>query len=57
MTHSITDVLFENITMVEPQQFAIWIGPAQQEGQPCSLLWPHADAECRMSGYQVSDLF
>ena len=50
---SITDILFENITMIEPQQFAIWIGPAQQSGQPCSLLWPHKDAVCEMSGYQT----
>jgi hypothetical protein len=50
---SITNVLYENITMYEPQQFAIWIGPAQQTGQPCSLLWPHLHAECKMSGYQI----
>ncbi len=50
---SITDILFQNITMYEPQQFAIWIGPAQQTGQPCSLLWPHMKAECKMSGYQI----
>lgn len=52
---SITDVLYENITMIEPQQFAIWIGPAQQTeaGAKCSLLWPHAHAECVMSGLQI----
>ena len=49
----ISDVLYENITIIKPQQFAIWLGPAQQAGQHCSLLWPIVDkAECRMSGYQ-----
>eukprot|EP01038_Epipyxis_sp_PR26KG_P006617 gene6617-9084_t len=51
---SITNILYENITMDAPQQYGIWIGPAQQTGQPCSLLWtitPHA--ECIMSGYQM----
>jgi hypothetical protein len=47
-------VLYENITMDRPQQFAIWIGPAQQTGQPCSLLWPIVDnAKCQMSGTQT----
>ena len=43
----IEDVLFENIVMDEPEQFPIWIGPAQQadsvnicEANPCSLCWP-----------------
>lgn len=48
----ITDVLYENIVMDEPEQWAIWIGPAQQcdgcsatelcsiKGGPCSLCWP-----------------
>jgi hypothetical protein len=51
---SISNVLYENITMDNPEQYAVWIGPAQQTGQPCSLLWtktPHA--ECKMSGYQT----
>jgi hypothetical protein len=31
----------------------VWIGPAQQTGQPCSLLWPYADrTQCIMSGFQ-----
>ena len=46
------DVLYENIVMDEPEDFAIWIGPAQQcdgcgatdicstDGGPCSLCWP-----------------
>jgi len=51
---SISDILYQNITMDAPQQYAIWIGPAQQSGQPCNLLWPTVDrAECRMSGYQT----
>jgi polygalacturonase len=51
---SISDILYENITMDNPEQYAIWIGPAQQTGQPCSLLWTVTDnAECHMSGYQT----
>jgi hypothetical protein len=51
---SISNVLFENILIDKPQQFGIWIGPAQQTGQPCSLLWPILDkATCLMSGYQT----
>lgn len=51
---SISNVLYQNITMDRPQQFAIWIGPAQQTGQPCSLLWPiTANATCSMSGAQT----
>lgn len=51
----ITDILYENITIQEPEQWAIWIGPAQQVvsqltaqadsadicyADPCSLCWP-----------------
>ena len=51
---SISDILYENITMYNPEQYAIWIGPAQQDGQPCSLLWNLIDkAECLMSGFQT----
>ena len=51
---SISDILYENITIDSPQQYAIWIGPAQQTGQPCSLLWPYADrSQCIMSGFQT----
>ncbi len=51
---SISDVLYQNITMMNPEQYAIWIGPAQQTGQPCSLLWNLTpNAECRISGYQT----
>lgn len=49
----VTDVLYENIVMDAPEQWAIWIGPAQQcdgcditdlcstNGGPCSLCWPN----------------
>ena len=51
---SISNVLYENITIDKAEQFPIWIGPAQQSGQPCSLLWPEAShAECLMSGFQT----
>ena len=51
---SITDITYENLVMDNPQQFAIWIGPAQQTGQPCSLLWPITPhATCDISGYQT----
>lgn len=48
----ISDVLYENIVIDEPEQFAIWVGPAQQcdgcglsnvcstDGGPCSICWP-----------------
>jgi len=51
---SITDVFYYNITMDRPQQYPIWIGPAQQTGQPCNLAWPQVEkAQCIMSGYQT----
>jgi hypothetical protein len=44
---SISDVLYENIVIDEPTQWAIWIGPAQQSdssdlcaAHPCSICWP-----------------
>ena len=54
----ISNVLYENIYMEAPEQFAIWIGPAQQSdssnlcaAHPCSICWPQlADyVECAMS--------
>jgi hypothetical protein len=43
----IEDVTYENIVMDAPEQWAIWIGPAQQSdsrdvcaAHPCSLCWP-----------------
>lgn len=51
---SISNVLYENITMDSPEQYGIWIGPAQQTGQPCSLAWTLVPrAECLMSGFQT----
>ena len=37
MTASITDIYYQNITITQPEQFAIWIGPAQQAGQQRSF--------------------
>jgi len=43
----ISNVLYENIYMDKPEQFSIWIGPAQQSDSsqlcaehPCSICWP-----------------
>ena len=38
----ITNILYDNITMDEPEQVPIWIGPAQEldSANACSLLWP-----------------
>jgi polygalacturonase len=48
----IADVTYENIVIDAPEQWAIWIGPAQQcdgcsatnicstDGGPCSICWP-----------------
>jgi len=54
----ISNVLYENIYMESPEQWSIWIGPAQQSdsnilcaAHPCSLCWPQLDylgAECNM---------
>ena len=54
----ISNVLYENIYMDSPEQFAIWLGPAQQSdssdlcaAHPCSLCWPQLEslgAECNM---------
>lgn len=44
---SVSDVTYENIVIDAPEQFAIWIGPAQQSdsnnlcaAHPCSICWP-----------------
>ena len=44
---SISNILYENITIINPSQYGIWIGPAQQADSrfichpnPCSLCWP-----------------
>lgn len=46
-TSLVEDIFYENITIMEPQQWPIWIGPAQQADSrnpchpnPCSLCWP-----------------
>jgi hypothetical protein len=46
-TGIIEDVTYENIVIDEPEQAAVWIGPAQQSdsdnpcaAHPCSLCWP-----------------
>lgn len=49
---SISDILYENITIVEALQFSIWIGPAAQLGNEdtCSLRWPQfRDSQCIMA--------
>ena len=49
----IEDVLYENITIDRPEQWAVWIGPAQQadSSHVCSLAWPGASpaAKCPIS--------
>jgi polygalacturonase len=53
----IADVLYENIFMDTPEQWPIWIGPAQQAdssdlcaAHPCSLCWPTLPgAQCNPS--------
>jgi hypothetical protein len=47
MTALVEDIHYENITIMEPTQWPIWIGPAQQADNrnpchpnPCSLCWP-----------------
>ena len=44
---TVEDVLYENIVIDNPEQWPIWIGPAQQSdssnlcaAHPCSLCWP-----------------
>lgn len=43
----VSNIVYENIVMDSPQQWAIWIGPAQQSdtrrlcaAHPCSICWP-----------------
>jgi polygalacturonase len=49
----IRDILYENILISHPEQWAIWMGPAQQTGQPCSLLWPNHHGKCKTSGHMT----
>jgi hypothetical protein len=52
----ISDLVFENIQMLRPEQWPIWLGPAQQSdsarlcaAHPCSICWPEVPAaECNM---------
>lgn len=50
---SIKDILYQNITMYEPEQWPIWIGPAQQTENKgdCSLLWPNPAVSCPVPSY------
>jgi hypothetical protein len=51
---TVSDILYENIRIDNPTQWAIWIGPAQQSdskdlcaAHPCSICWPTLpDAVC-----------
>eukprot|EP00957_Ditylum_brightwellii_P062995 4780789-Ditylum_brightwellii.AAC.1 len=51
----VEDILVENIVMDQPEQWPIWIGPAQQSdsrnlcrANPCSICWPFLPgAKCR----------
>ena len=52
-TTGIFDVLYQNITITNSEQFAIWIGPAQQSGQPCNPIWPAPFMKCRMLSHQT----
>jgi polygalacturonase len=44
----LSNILYENITMIEPEQVPIWIGPAQEADSKgaCSLLWPSLSKNC-----------
>ena len=49
-TAKISNVLYENIYMDAPEQFSVWIGPAQQSDSsqlcaphPCSICWPQLE--------------
>lgn len=61
----IEDVVYENITMVEPEWWGVWIGPAQQSisgnichPSPCSMCWPNIPfTECNgMKGSQYKNI-
>ena len=48
---TISNITYENIVIDNPEQWAIWIGPAQQSdssrpcaAHPCSLCWPQWSA-------------
>eukprot|EP01083_Nonionella_stella_P279756 951580_1 len=61
----IEDVVYENITMIEPEWWGVWIGPAQQSisgnichPSPCSMCWPKIPfTECNgMKGSQYKNI-
>lgn len=60
----IEDVLYENITIENPSQWPIWIGPAQQSdsnrlcaAHPCSICWPYIpNTECNPSTSQYRNI-
>ena len=56
----ISNILYKNITILSPSDYAIWIGPAQQadarficHANPCSLCWPmfRPYAQCNVPLY------
>lgn len=59
----IEDILFENITIDRPEQYGMWIGPAQQVGigqkgfcsaDDCSLCWPFVPlVSCKSREYNT----
>ena len=64
---TISNILYENIYMDSPEQWAIWIGPAQQSvsrrichAAPCSLCWPDLEkygAQCNIfPNYKYSNI-
>jgi polygalacturonase len=50
--NGIFDVLYENITITQHEQFAIFLGPAQQVGQSCNVIWPFPGTRCIMTHNQ-----
>ena len=60
----IEDVLYQNITIDNPSQWPIWIGPAQQSdsnrlcaAHPCSICWPYIpNTECNPSSSQYRNI-
>jgi len=62
----ISNVLYENIILDAPEQWAVWIGPAQQSvssslcnPHPCSLCWPELasyGAECNMPASEFHNI-
>merc|ERR1719469_1612590 len=46
-TGMISNILFENITIENPTQWPIWIGPQQASyEESCSIRWPYASDHC-----------